>query len=395
MSTITLAPPSSPSRSFSPAAAWIPWTGLAGFCVLFFIPLMQFWGLNAAYLDRFLIPLASGWVLYRNAHALRILPAAGTRWGLLGIAFGSLTFPMVWYLFVRFGPRALVLWCLAFSWLSLAFGTIASRLGWQAVRIVAFPLLFLLFSLPLPNKIEGPLQHRLQAATTSLATYALQAAARMHLISSSTPISREGFIIHTPASDLGVMEACSGVRSLTALMAIAAFVGYWRGFSLVRGSVLMLLGLGIVILCNVLRVTTTGLLIDNAGPRYGEGEYHEALGFVTVLVGLGLIVAFSSFLRRSGEEDKETRRQGDRETGRQGDRETEGPGGQEDKEMNRLISRSPCLLVSLSPCLLVSRGGRLRDLGGADVRSVGGTDRPARSNRLHRGRLEKQRPSHP
>src|SRR5438045_3953571 len=107
-------------------------------------------------------------------------------------------------------------------------------------------------------------------------------------------------MLRLPSGDLGVVEACSGVRSVSALTAIAVFVAYWRGLGLVRGAVLLVLSLGVIVVSNAVRVIVCGLLMENVGRWTIEGWYHEALCISVVLLGLLLIVVISGRLVRRG-----------------------------------------------------------------------------------------------
>jgi EpsI family protein len=105
-------------------------------------------------------------------------------------------------------------------------------------------------------------------------------------------------VLELASGQLGVVDACSGVRSVTALTAIALFVAYLRGFSVLRGALLVLLTMGIVVVSNSVRVIVTGILQEKVGPGFAQGWAHDVLGYLVILIGLGLIVGVSSVLAR-------------------------------------------------------------------------------------------------
>ena len=133
-----------------------------------------------------------------------------------------------------------------------------------------------------------PLQFWLQSATTSAATFVLPML--------GVAVERNGFVLSLPNGDLGVAEACSGVRSVTALTAIAAFVAWWRGFGFIRGAALVVLSVPVIAGVNAVRVVVSGLLQEHVGSEYVRGNWHEALGVAMVLFGLGLIVALAHLM---------------------------------------------------------------------------------------------------
>src|SRR5262249_21846020 len=153
------------------------------------------------------------------------------------------------------------------------------------LRTLAFPLVFLLFALPLPGSITRPLQVRLQDATTSMADAALPAL--------GIPVERAGYVLQLPSGDLGVVEACSGVRSVTAIVAVAALVAYLRGFGIVRGVIFVLLSLPVVALANAVRVILNGALQEWVGTWVNEGATHEALGVGALLLALWGVLVIS------------------------------------------------------------------------------------------------------
>src|SRR5262249_51270944 len=91
---------------------------------------------------------------------------------------------------------------------------------------------------------------------------------------------------------------CSGVRSVTALTAIAAFVAWWRGFGFVRGVILVVLSVPVIAGVNAIRVIISGLLQEHVGQEYVRDQWHEALGVAMVLLGLALIVGLAGLLAR-------------------------------------------------------------------------------------------------
>src|SRR5437016_6232572 len=91
-------------------------------------------------------------------------------------------------------------------------------IAWLAVAAIALPLLFLLFALPLPVSAQNVLQNRLQNITTSAASTMLPFLGIV--------VQQKGHVLSLPSGDLGVVEACSGVRGVTAIIAVAAFVAY-------------------------------------------------------------------------------------------------------------------------------------------------------------------------
>jgi exosortase len=245
--------------------------------------LAAYWGANPGHADRLLILVGSAYAAYALAPAWSALPARPRPLlGLPLVLVGVAAYPVGYFLYTQIGPRPLVLWWLTAALVAAAVGLILSRHGWPRLRAAAFPLVFILFALPIPNRILLPLQDELQHVTTTVSYHALGVL--------GFDVEREEYVLALPGGRLRVEEACSGVRSLTALTAIAAFVAYLRGFGPARGCLLVLLAVPVVAAVNVLRVVLSGGIQEGIGPEYIQGNWHEALGFAMVLLGLVLIL---------------------------------------------------------------------------------------------------------
>lgn len=249
----------------------------------------QFWGANPDYADRFLILAAAGWVVWTLRPVLAQLPRRPTWFGLVPIAAGAVLFPVGWFLSVQVAPKPIILWWVTAAWELLAVGTVLLLGGWTHLRRLAFPLAFVLFALPIPNRILVPLQFLLQTVTTS------SAAAVLPVL--GIPVERHGFLLTLPSGDLGVVEACSGVRSVTALAAIAAFVAYQSGIGFLRGLVMLGLSIPVIAGVNAVRVVLSGLLQEKAGQQYIQGRWHDALGIGMILLGLLLVLGLAKLMR--------------------------------------------------------------------------------------------------
>ncbi|WP_439622253.1 exosortase C-terminal domain/associated protein EpsI [Gemmata sp.] len=273
------------NRSRPPVAAVV----LAAGGVALVCSLARFWGANPEYVDRFLILAGAAYAAWSVWPAVAHLSPAPSRLGYLPLLVGAAAFPVGWFLQAQVVPKPVVLWWLTAVWVLAAGGLVLVAVGPRHLRRLAFPLGFVFFALPVPLRVLVPLQLVLQTGTTTVAAWALPVL--------GIAVERHGFVLSLPGGDLGVAEACSGVRSVTALTAIAAFVAWWRGFGPVRGAALVLLSVPVIAAVNAARVVASGVIQERAGADYVRGNWHEAFGVLMVLLGLGLIVALAHLLR--------------------------------------------------------------------------------------------------
>ena len=138
------------------------------------------------------------------------------------------------------------------------------------------PLLLFALAIPLPalitNSIAFPLQLRASAMGTALLRW-------RHI-----PVALSGNIIQLPGHQLFVTEACSGLRSLTALISLGVLAGgLWLDSPLGR-LVVVTTAIPIAIALNAVRVFLTGFLVYFVDPALGEGFMHLTEGWVMFLI---------------------------------------------------------------------------------------------------------------
>jgi exosortase len=98
-----------------------------------------------------------------------------------------------------------------------------------------------------------------------------------------------------------VAEACSGIRSLQALLALGTVYAYFTLPGLWKRWALVLLSIPIAIAANAFRVTGTGVLAHYWGAEAAEGFYHTFSGLFIFVVALALLLGAGAVLSRIGE----------------------------------------------------------------------------------------------
>jgi exosortase len=108
------------------------------------------------------------------------------------------------------------------------------------------------------------------------------------------PVMREGNVLILPNMTLEVVEACSGIRSLMSLLALAAGYGYLAERSTAVRWLLFLAMVPLAIISNGTRVMITALMANYMGPRAAEGFMHEFSGWVIFVVATVLFLGLHS-----------------------------------------------------------------------------------------------------
>lgn len=230
----------------------------------------------------FVVPLAA-FFAWERRDALMRAPVRPSVSGLAVIAIG-----LVLLLAGLFGAE---LFLTRISLLFLLAGVILFLWSAPALRILAFPLAFLLLMIPLPaivfNQIAFPLQLLASRAGETV------------IAAAGIPVLREGNVLQLPSRTLEVAEACSGIRSLVSLLMLAIVLGY---FTERRTGVRVLIALAaipIAIVANAARVAGTALAAEWVSPEAAEGFFHTFSGWLVFVVAFAGLLAFQRLAARA------------------------------------------------------------------------------------------------
>jgi exosortase len=224
------------------------------------------WFADPDYSHGFLVPVLSGYFVWQRRHAL-----AGLAVLLLGVCS------------LLLGNIAAEFFLMRASMLVVLAGLVLSLLGWQYLRVLHFPMAFLLFMIPLPAILLNTITLPLQLRAAEVATFAL------HLV--HVPVYREGNVIFLPHTTLEVVEACSGIRSLVSLLALAVVFATITQRQVWKQWVLVLSAVPIALTANALRIWGTGVMAHVYGTPMAEGFYHTFAGWLIFVVAFVLLLA--------------------------------------------------------------------------------------------------------
>jgi exosortase len=172
------------------------------------------------------------------------------------------------------------------------FGLLWSCMGWQVVRVLAFPLGFLVFMVPVPDSVLGMVSFPLQLLATKTAGGVIQFC--------SIPVYREGNMLYFVHTQLEVAEGCSGIRSIMALTMLSVIFAHLSGNEWWRKALLIFSAIPIAMLANILRVSGTGILAHFFGDKVARGFLHEFSGLAVFVFGLVLLFLVFNLLNRIG-----------------------------------------------------------------------------------------------
>ncbi len=262
---------------------WIVVIGLAWVAVYHDVlrRLVDDWRVDENYSHGFLIPIISGYAIWAKRERLLALPVEPRR--LIG---GALMLLAALMLFAGVMGAELYITRLSLV-LSLVSLTVYFG-GFAWLRQLLFPIGLLLFALPVPNIVFNQIALPLQLIASDYATRAIKLF--------GIPALREGNVIELAQMKLQVVEACSGIRSLVTLAALAVVYAYFAETRWWRRIVLVVAVIPIAVLANAARVAGTGVLAHYQGVKAAEGFLHSFSGLVVFLVAVGLLLVLAQAL---------------------------------------------------------------------------------------------------
>ena len=238
------------------------------------------WWQDPDYGDRFVVPVFVGYVLSQRRHKLRQVSLEPNNFG-FPLMLGAIGLLLV-------GTLGAELFVSRSSLLFLLGGILLFFAGWKMLSAVAFPLAFLGLMIPLPALIYNQVTFPLQLLASRLASSSLELL--------GIPVLREGNVLVLPNYSLEVVEACSGIRSLMSLIALAVVYGYFVEQRLWARITLVVMMLPIAVASNALRVVGAGVVTYFWGPQYAEGFFHFFQGWLIFVSAVACMLFVHWFL---------------------------------------------------------------------------------------------------
>ena len=239
------------------------------------------WTYDPRYAHGYLVPAFSIALLWLRRDRLRGSEPRLSWWGVPFFGVGAALRMASAYLYND--------WLDAVSMVAMLAGAFALIGGPRALRWAWPAVAFLLFMVPLPFRLEMALGWPLQRIATIASTYALQTLGFAAI--------GAGNVIQMAESQLGVVEACSGLSMMLLFFALATGVAILIDRPPIDKLVIIASAVPIALLANIVRITVTGILQETVGERISSVVYHDLAGFLMIplaLIVLGLELWFLS-----------------------------------------------------------------------------------------------------
>jgi exosortase len=246
-------------------------------------------GTATDYSHGWLIPIASGAIIWYRRRELMAAPRSVSKWG-LAVVIGALL--LHWM-----GARAQLPRLSLFGLVGLTWGIPFYLFGWSFARILIFPCAYLIFCIPLNflDSLTLPLRVYMTAAThfilNGLGFHIVQSGTALHsVVSLNVPV-----LLHPDniKYSLEIADPCSGIRSLIAMVAITAIYAYLTQRTLLKKWLLFLAAVPLALVGNTVRILTIALVSEALGQRIGAGLYHDFSGY---LIFMAITIPLMIFL---------------------------------------------------------------------------------------------------
>lgn len=218
----------------------------------------------------FLIPFVSLYLVWRKREELEAIQAKPSGWGLPLLVLGLLLHLASAVIKVYFTS--------GFSILLTLTGLVLYLWGKKALRIVAFPILFLTSMVPFPLVVVGTTTVRLKLFAAMCATHVLHAI--------GLPAIQRGSTIYMQNATLIVDDPCSGLRSLLSLLTLGVLFAYLKRGSLPKRSLFFLSSIPIAMIANIIRIVFLAGIADIYGAEIAIRFFHDFSGYLVFGIAL-------------------------------------------------------------------------------------------------------------
>lgn len=238
------------------------------------------WGGESYYNFGWFVPFLAAILFLRNLEPLSVQPRDRI-WKQLVVSLLFILPIIPFHAFSEINPFwRLPFWIQAVGLCGFTLSMVHSVYGWKGVWASLFPLFFLTTMIPWPYRIEIQIVQSLTGVVTELAVSSLKFI--------GYPVRVAGNSIVLGDLNIGVNEACSGIRSLQALFMVTLFLGSLFAQSTWRRIAAVVVLPFIVILVNSVRAIFLSTQVITNGYEAYE-SWHDPAGYIAFGISMVLI----------------------------------------------------------------------------------------------------------
>ena len=271
----------------SPRAAWLPWVPVAAGLLALYVPVFYEFANGLWQSDDHahgpIILAVIVWLFWRQREAFLTPTQPARAPGIALLVLGLLLYVV--------GRSQDITIFEAGALAPILAGALLAMRGWTGLRAFWFPILFVVFLVPLPgifvDALTGPLKREVSEIAEQL------------LYTAGYPVARNGVMLTVGQYQLLVADACSGLNSMFSLSALGLLYLYiMRHKSWLHNGLMIAAILPIAFTANIVRVLSLVLVTYHFGDEAGQGFLHGAAGIVLLLVALTFLLILDAVLAR-------------------------------------------------------------------------------------------------
>ncbi len=225
------------------------------------------------YSHGFLVPFISAFLIWQKRAKLAKLDFKPSNMGWLFLAPSIIIYLISAILRINFSA--------AFTLVPTLIGLVLLFMGKEYFKQLLFPILFIIFMIPLPEVAIVNISFQLKIFAAKIATFIVNQV--------GIPAIREGSMIRTSHAYLMVEDPCSGIRSLVALIALGTLMAYMSHTTRIKKTILFLCAVPIAVGANIFRIVVLTLASEIYGSKFTMGVFQDTMGVVV------FIIAFLAF----------------------------------------------------------------------------------------------------
>jgi exosortase len=257
--------------------------------------LLFFWEVNPQYSYGWLVPGLAIYLLLRRWDS-RPYTRPAPRWTWPALIACLIVLAPIWLIREAIPDWSVVSWLLALTIVAALLLTVCQLGGTPWLTHFAFPFCFILSAVPWPQRIELAV---VQGLMRFVADKASEILCWIDIAAFST-----GNLIRLASGSIAVDEACSGIRSLQAMLMISLFLGEFCNLNIIRRAVLIAAAVGTAILLNLARATALVFVFARWGVSIFDA-WHDPTGHALFIAGLFLLSGLAFLLKRSAERSRQ------------------------------------------------------------------------------------------
>ncbi|UCD30354.1 MAG: exosortase/archaeosortase family protein [Planctomycetota bacterium] len=253
--------------------------------------LFYIWSNSGDWSHGFIIPLFSVYYLYLQRDRM---PGKSLDREMTARIVGALLLTMAFAIYVGgiiYGieyPKNL-------SLIASIMGVVLMVCGWPIARWSWFAIAFLVFAMPLPQRIYQQMTMPFQQVAANISAAVLTLVLSPDMLAEAWGTVVE-YIYKGVTGTLNIERACGGMRLMMTMVALGVAMAFIHQRPLWQRLIMILACIPIAIFCNIIRVTTTGFFVVFGKQELARGFWHMMLGLGMLFIAFSLYGAISYVL---------------------------------------------------------------------------------------------------